>query len=81
MDYYGQGNVPSAMGKNTTPGVTVDKVCKLLRAGRPLVWSVAIVFGLLGVSLIVHYFWRKKRVQDRERIVPDEGNIWMQMQT
>jgi hypothetical protein len=80
MDHYGQGSVPSAMGKSTTPGVTVDKVCKLLRAGQPLVWSVAIVFGLLGVSWIVHHFWGKKSLKNDQRAMP-EGNIWTPMQT
>jgi hypothetical protein len=69
MDYYSQGSVPSAMGKNPTTGLTVDKVCKLLRAGQPLVWSVAIVLGLLGVSWTIHHFWRVKRVQDKNRTV------------
>ena len=75
MDYYSQGNVPSAMGKNPTPGVTVDKVCKLLRSAQPIVWSVAIVFGLLGVSLTLRYFWTRKRVRDEERPVSDD-NLW-----
>lgn len=77
MDHYGQGNVPSAMGENATPGMTVDKVCKLLRAGQPLVWAVAIVFGLLGVTLTIRYLWRRKRIQDEELAVPN-GNIRMQ---
>jgi hypothetical protein len=79
MDYYSQGNVPSAMGKNQTTGVTVDKVCKLLRAGQPLVWSVAIVLGVLGVSLTIHYFWKRKRVLEEERTVyrtAPKGNSW-----
>jgi hypothetical protein len=75
MDYYGQGNFPSAMGKNPTPSLTVDKVCRLLRAAQPLVWSVAIVFGLLGVTLIVRYLWRKKLLQDEERRISD-GSVW-----
>ena len=74
MDYYSQGSIPSPMGKNPTPGMTIDKVCKLLRSAQPLVWAVAIVFGLLGVSLTVRYFWHRKRVQV-ERAV-SEGNIW-----
>ena len=72
---YGQTGGTYLPNKNPVPGVTVDKVCKLLRAGQPLVWSVAIVFGLLGVSWIVQRFWRKKLVQNRERTVP-EGNTW-----
>jgi hypothetical protein len=55
--------------------MTVDKVCKLLKSAQPLVWALAIVLGLLGVTLTVRYLWTKKRVQDEERQVP-EGNIW-----
>lgn len=73
---YGQTNGASLRGKGSTSGVTVDKVCKLLRSAQPLVWSVAIVLGLLGVSLTVRYLWRKKRVQNEERNVPD-GNVWI----
>jgi hypothetical protein len=74
MDYYGQGNSPSALGKNATPQMTVDKACKLLRAAKPLVWSTAIVLGLLGVTLTIRYLWMK-RDQDEERVVSG-GNIW-----
>ncbi|MGA3200533.1 MAG: hypothetical protein ABSD89_14185 [Halobacteriota archaeon] len=77
MDYYSQGNVPSAMGKNPRPGVTVDKVCKLLKSAQPLVWALAIVLGLLGVTLTVRYLWGRKRVQDEERVVSD-ASIWPQ---
>jgi hypothetical protein len=69
MDYYSQGNVPSAMGKNPPTGVTLDKVCKLLRAGQPLVWAVAIVLTVLGVSWTIRHFWRRKRVQDKQSVV------------
>jgi hypothetical protein len=72
---YGQISVPSSTGKNPAPGMTVDKACKLLRAAQPLVWSVAIVLGLLGVTLTVRYLWRKKRVQDGEGRVSDD-NVW-----
>jgi hypothetical protein len=71
---YGQTNGSYLTGKNPTPGVTVDKVCKLLKAAQPLVWSLAIVLGLLGVSWTVQHFWRKKSVQD-ERVGSD-GNAW-----
>ncbi len=76
MDYYSQGNVPSPLGKNPTPTVTLDKVCKLLRSAQPIVWSVAIVFGLLGVSLTLRYFWTRKRVQDEESVISD-SNPWL----
>jgi hypothetical protein len=75
MDYYSQGNVPPSVGKNPSPGVTVDKACKLLRSAQPLVWAIAIVFGIVGVSLTVRYLWRRNRVQDEVRPVSD-GNIW-----
>jgi len=82
MDYYSQGNVPSAVGKDATPGVTVDKLCKLLRAGQPLVWSVAIVFGILGVTLTIRYLWKIKRVQDesvrKQELAAPNGNFWVQ---
>jgi hypothetical protein len=78
MDYYSQGNVSSAMGKDPTPSVTVDKVCKLLRSAQPLVWSVAIVLGVLGVTLTVRYLWRKKRVRDEDCPVSDI-NVWRQV--
>ncbi|MGA9808261.1 MAG: hypothetical protein WBQ56_11280, partial [Candidatus Sulfotelmatobacter sp.] len=70
-----QTNGTYLMGKNNTPGLTVDKVCKLLKSAQPLVWSVAIVFGLLGVSWIVQHFWKKKLVQNKERTVL-EGKTW-----
>jgi hypothetical protein len=73
---YSQISVPSSAGKNPAPGMTVDKACKLLRAAQPLVWALAIVLGLLGVTLTIRYLWRKKRVQDGERRVSD-GNVWM----
>lgn len=75
MDYYSQGNGSSAMGKNPAPGVTADKVCKVLRSAQPLVWAIAIVFGMLGVSLTVRYLWRKKHVPDEELPV-SHGNSW-----
>jgi hypothetical protein len=78
---YGQTSGTYLPNKNPTPGVTVDKVCKLLRAGQPIVWAVAIVFGLLGVSLTIHYLWKRNRVDEEERTahrpVPN-GNSWMQ---
>lgn len=78
---YGHSNGTSLPNKNPVPGVTVDKVCKLLRAGQPIVWSVAIVFGLLGVSLTIHYLWRRNRAHEKDRTVHravPNGNSWMQ---
>jgi len=74
---YGQANSANLPDKNPMPGLMVDKACKLLRSGQPIVWALAIVFGLLGVSWIFDHFWRKKRVQVEEHAVPD-GGIWMQ---
>lgn len=75
---YSQISVPLSAGENPVPGMMVDKACKLLKAAQPLVWAVAIVFGLLGVTLTVRYLWRKKRVQDEEQHVP-ECNVWRQV--
>jgi hypothetical protein len=61
MDYYSQGHGPSAMGTVTEPRMTVDQMCKLLRSAKPLVWALAIVLGLLGVTLIVRYLWKKQK--------------------
>ncbi len=78
---YGQNSGTYLPNKNPMAGVTVDKVCKLLRAGQPIVWSVAVVFGLLGVSLTIHYLWKSKRVGEEgalfHRTVPG-GNFWKQ---
>jgi hypothetical protein len=76
MDYYGQGAGPSPVGEGPALDMTVDKVCKLLRSAKPLVWSVAIVFGLLGVTLTVRYLWREKRAPQKQQSVSAEG-IWM----
>ena len=66
MDYYSQGNVPPAMGKSATTGMTVDKACKLLRSTQPMVWAFSIVFGLLSVTLIVRYLWTRKRMDKKQ---------------
>jgi hypothetical protein len=57
---YGQINAASALSGNRVPGLIVDKTCKLLKSAQPLVWAVSIVFGLLGVTLILRYLWVKK---------------------
>ena len=57
---YSEINAPSAMGRKLSAGLTVDKVCRLLDSAEPLVWAFAIVFGLLGVTLIVRCLWRRK---------------------
>jgi hypothetical protein len=61
MDYYAQGHGPSAMGTVQESRMTVDQMCKLLRSAKPLVWALAIVLGLLGVTLIVRHLWRKPK--------------------
>jgi len=77
MDYYSQGASAGQMGTGTGPGMTIDKACKLLRAAQPLVWAVAIVLGLLGVTLTVRYLWRKKRVQPEEQQSGSAEGMWM----
>lgn len=67
------------MGKNPASGMTVDKACKLLRAGQPFVWALAIIFGLLGVTLIVRYLWRKRPVPKKEQLASGEDIIWARM--
>jgi hypothetical protein len=67
MDYYSQGHGPSAMGTVPEPRMTVDQMCKLLRSAKPLVWALAIVLGLLGVTLIVRHLWRKQKEVIEER--------------
>lgn len=75
---YSQINAPSTAGGKRMPGLTVDKTCKLLKSAQPLVWAVAIVFGLLGVTLIVRYFWGKKQTPSDERSVSgDDIATWM----
>jgi len=76
MDYYSQGVSPSPMGTNSGPDMTVDQLCKLLRAAKPLVWAVAIVLGLLGVTLTVRYLWRKKDAPEKRESLSAEG-MWM----
>jgi hypothetical protein len=71
---YGQTNGTYLTGKNNAPGLTVDKVCKLLKSAQPLVWSLAIVLGVLGVSWTVQHFWRKKSAQDKR--IASDGNTW-----
>lgn len=72
---HSEVSASSSTGKSPMPGMTVDKACKLLRAAQPLVWSVAIVLGLLGVTLTVRYLWRKKRVQNEKGCVSD-STVW-----
>jgi hypothetical protein len=67
MDYYAQGHGPFAMGTVTEPRMTVDQMCRLLRSAKPLVWALAIVLGLLGVTLIVRHLWRKQKEVIEER--------------
>jgi len=58
-------NAASTSGGHS--GLIIDKTCRLLRAGQPLVWALAVVFGLLGVTLIVRYLWRKQGAQTEEQ--------------
>jgi len=72
---YNQMNSSSSMGRNATSHLTIDKTCKLLDAAQPIVWAVAIVFGLLGVTIIIRYLWAKKPAS-REDKGPSTGELW-----
>ena len=72
MDY--PMKVPSPTGKSA--GVTVDKLCKLLKSAQPLVWAIAIVFVLLGVALTIRYLWRLQRTPEKQDSSVE--NIWLQ---
>lgn len=75
---YSQINVPSTGSAKRVPGLTVDKACKLLKSAQPLVWAVAIVFGLLGVTLIVRHLWRKRQTPtDEQKVSGDNIGTWM----
>lgn len=62
---YGHIGGASPTNANAGSGMTVDKACKLLRAGQPIVWAFAIVFGLLGVTLTIRYLW-KRNLEERQ---------------
>ena len=55
----GEINGGSRLNTGSGAGMSVDKACKLLKAGQPIVWAFAIVFGLLGVTLTVRYLWKR----------------------
>jgi hypothetical protein len=65
MDYK-RINVPSTANGKRSQGLTVDKTCNLLIASQPLVWALAIVLGLLGVTLIVRHLWKKEHALKEE---------------
>lgn len=48
MDTYSQRDVSLDMGQDPTTSVRLDELCELLRAAEPIVWSIAIVFAILG---------------------------------
>ena len=72
---YSQINAPSNASAKRVPGLTVDKTCKLLKSAEPLVWAVAIVFGLLGVTLIVRYLWRRNQTRTQEPSASGDGIV------
>ena len=75
---YSQINAPSTAGGKRMPGLTVDKTCKLLSLRSHLYAAVAIVFGLLGVTLIVRYFSEGNETPSDERSVSgDDIATWM----
>lgn len=59
MDYNGM-NSSSSVGRNANSQLTIDKACKLMDTAQPIVWAFAIVFGLLGVTLIIRHLWLRK---------------------
>jgi len=67
MDNYTQRFGTPPMGTIQETGMTLDKTCKLLRAANPMVWAIAIVFGLLGVTLIIRYLWRRSPENEEEQ--------------
>ena len=75
MDYNAM-NVPLSTGRNDNAAMTVDKFCKLLKSAQPLVWAIAIVFVLLGVTLTIHYLWRLQRTPEKQHSSVE--NIWLQ---
>ena len=66
MDNFSQGEGSFDMGQNSTSSMTLDELSELIRAAEPIVWSIAIVFGILGVTLTIRYLWRKGCVQNSE---------------
>lgn len=69
---YNQINNPSSVGNGPKSHLTIDKACKLLNSAQPMVWAVSVVFGLLGVTLIVRYLWAK-RATSRDTKTDDNG--------
>lgn len=67
MEHYTQGYGSPAMGTVTQTHMTLNQVCKLLRAAKPLVLALSIVIGLLGVTLIVRYLWTKNTKELKEK--------------
>jgi len=67
MDNYAQRYGTPPMGTIQEPSMTLDKTCKLLRAAKPMVWAIAIVVGLLGVTLIIRYLWRRPLQSEEEQ--------------
>jgi hypothetical protein len=70
---YGQVNVVSTSPGKSAYGMSIDKTCKLLKSAQPLVWAVAIVFGVLGVTLTIRFLWRKKTSSPDELNTSDNG--------
>ena len=75
---YGQVNTASTAGGKNVYAMSIDKTCKLLKSAQPLVWAVAIVFGVLGVTLTIRFLWRRKTTSSDKRNPSDSGIAdWM----
>lgn len=75
---YGQVNTGSTSGGKNVYGMSIDKTCKLLRSAQPLVWAIAIVFGVLGITLTIRFLWRKRTSSSDKQGASDSGMAdWM----
>jgi len=72
---YGEISGGSPVCTTAGAGMTVDKMCKLLRAGQPIVWAFAIVFGLLCVTLTIRYLWKRNSEEKQQDTSAVDG--WM----
>ena len=75
---YGQVNSVSTSDGKSAYGMSIDKTCKLLKSAQPLVWAIAIVSGVLGVTLTIRFLWRRNATSSDKRNSSDSGIAdWM----